>query len=150
MLPSKNKPGFWVTNISKKDVCLADLKLTIRRGDRKNLLDSRHFSYTIEELEKSRESGSLHAKSDKIKVSYIQPQEIVKPGVYIAKVYSGEIPDIVGKHVVPVEPIVRTARSQLKIVQKEYEELSLSDEKYAEDFLSDTEFLTNPYKKENS
>lgn len=150
MLPSKNKPGFWITNISKKDVSLADLRLTICSGARKNLLDSRHFSYTLEELEKSRESGSLHAKSDKIKVSYIQPQEVVKPGLYIAKVFAGGVPEVIGKNVIPIKPRVTTTRSQLKIIEKEYEELSLSDEKYAEEFLADTEFLVNPYKKENS
>ena len=149
MSPSNNA-GFWVTNISKCDVSLADLKLNIRRGTRKNLLDPKHFSYTLEALEKSRTSGSLYAKRDKIKVSYIAPEPAVKPGVYIAKIFTSGTPEIIGKNVVVSEPRLTTARSQLKIVEKEYEELVLSDEKYAEEFISDTEFLTNPFKKKIS
>ena len=140
-------PGFWVTNISKYDVSLSDLKLNIRHGTRKNLLDSKHFSYTLEQLEKSRDSGSLYAKRDKIKVSFIEPQHVVKSGVYVAKIFTGDVPEIIGKNVVVSEPKLTTARSQLKIIEKEYEELTLSDEKFAEEFISDTEFLVNPFKK---
>lgn len=48
-------------------VSLGDLRLSIPPGKSYNLLDSKHFNYTLEQLEASASCGSLKAKSDKIK-----------------------------------------------------------------------------------
>lgn len=81
------KHEFWITNISRnKDISLGDLRLTIRKGESRNLLDSKHYSYTLDELEKSAESGSIKIKSKFIKVRNLPPLYAVNPGKYqIAK-----------------------------------------------------------------
>lgn len=111
---------FWIKNISKMNVSLSDLQLVVPAGRNWNLLDQKHFKYTLEQLEKSASVGSIFKKNDKIKVRNVPPEEIVRPGIYVA-----------------VDPslIQRTAkiRSLVKIEEKKYEELELTDEKYAED-----------------
>ena len=64
---------------------LADLRLTIRRGESRNLLDTRHYKYTLEQLEKSAATGSIFAKRSKIKIRSIPPTPAVQPGIYVAK-----------------------------------------------------------------
>jgi len=74
---------FWVTNIARdRDVSLGDLRLTIRVGETRNLLDSRHYTYTLEQLQKSAESGSIKAKSQWIKVRDLPPKRAVRIGRY--------------------------------------------------------------------
>lgn len=109
---------FWIKNISKCNVCLSDLALTVPRGRAYNLLDSKHFHYTLEQLEKSAASGSLFVKRNAIKVRNVPPQVIVKPGIYVAN-----------------EPRELKLRSQVKIEEKHYEELAVSDEQFAEEFV---------------
>ena len=108
------KREFWVTNIAPdRDVSLADLRLTVRHGETRNLLDNKHYSYTLEELQKSAESGSIKAKSRFIKVRDIQPQPVIQPGAYVAK--SGRI----------VTPL----RTNVEIEIPHYEELDIEAEK---------------------
>lgn len=64
---------FWITNISKMNVCLRDLNLTVKARSSINLMDLKHYRYTLEQLQKSAESGSLYRKSDKIKVCNVTP-----------------------------------------------------------------------------
>jgi len=64
---------FWITNISKMNVCLRDLNLTVKARSSINLMDLKHYRYTLEQLQKSAESGSLYRKSDKIKVCNVAP-----------------------------------------------------------------------------
>lgn len=106
------KPEFWVTNMSPMNVTLADLALNIRAFSTVNLLDSRHYSYTLEQLLKSKESGSLFKKRDKIAVRDLAPVK-KRPDV-IPYIQSSVIPD-------------RT-RSIYQIDDKEYEELQVSQE----------------------
>jgi len=72
-----NKSEYWVTNICNRNVSLADLNLTIKAFTSVNLLDSKHYYYTLEQLEKSKKSGSIFKKRDKIKVREVAP-EIIK------------------------------------------------------------------------
>ena len=82
MRPNK-KHEFWVTNIhQKKDISLGDLRLTIRKGETRNLLDARHYTYTLEQLENSADSGSIYAKSRWIKIRNLPPRYPVQPGRY--------------------------------------------------------------------
>lgn len=108
----KVEPSFWVTNMSPMNVTLADLALNIRAFSTVNLLDKRHYSYTIEQLLKSKESGSLFKKRDKIVVREVAPPK--KAPDVIPFIQSSVIPD-------------RT-RSIYKIDDKEYEELQVSQE----------------------
>jgi hypothetical protein len=78
------EPEFWVTNITKRNVCLSDLRLVVPAYRSWNLLDSRHFSYNIDILLKSAESGSLFKKNSMIKVRQFAPEPIVKPGIYVS------------------------------------------------------------------
>ena len=118
------EPPFWVTNMSPRNVTLADLALNIRSFSTVNLMDKKHYSYTLEQLVKSKESGSIFAKSDRIKVRDVPPpRKDVNPMPFVQ---SSVIPD-------------RT-RSIYQIDEKEYEELNVSledqqkqDEIYAQD-----------------
>ena len=55
------------------NVCLRDLNLTVKARSSINLMDLKHYRYTLEQLQKSAESGSLYRKSDKIKVCNVAP-----------------------------------------------------------------------------
>jgi hypothetical protein len=77
-LLSKKQQEFWVSNVSNRDVSLRDLALTIKSRNHVNLLDSRHYSYTLEQLEKSALDGSLHKKSNMLKVRKVAPPEPIK------------------------------------------------------------------------
>lgn len=77
---------FWVTNVSNKmDISLSDLRLTIRRGQSKNLLDPRYYKYTLDQLHESAETGSISKKSRYIKVRDLPPTKVIKPGVHMSK-----------------------------------------------------------------
>jgi hypothetical protein len=111
----KNKESFWVTNISKRNVSLADLNLTIKSYTSVDLL-SKHYYYTKEQLIKSVESGSIFKKRDKIVVRKISP-EILKANMPFLK--DSFIPS--------------RERSVIEIKEELYEELDVSDEKFAEE-----------------
>lgn len=70
--PSKTAE-FWVTNGSPRNVTLADLALNIKAFTTVNLLDKRHYKYTLEQLNKSKESGSIYTKRAFIKVRDVPP-----------------------------------------------------------------------------
>jgi Mg/Co/Ni transporter MgtE len=111
MKPTSN-PAFWVTNRSPRNVTLADLAINIKAFTTVNLLDKRHHNYTLEQLNKSRESGSIFNKRDKIKVRRTTPEttkRTVVPFLQDAIIPSRE-------------------RSLLAIQEKEYEELKVFDE----------------------
>lgn len=115
-----DKHEFWVTNTSMKyDVSLSDLRLTIRRGESRNLLDSRHYTYTAEQLEKSAQNGSIKKKSSVISVRRIAPDLPVKMLLEVDKTK------------VPLKPL----RHNIEVHLPEYEEFQFVDE----DNLSDEE-----------
>lgn len=117
---------FWISNISKSNVCVADLALTIPARRSVNLLDKRHYSYTIEQLEISAKSGSLFKKSNKLKVRRVEPDPpLVKPGTYVSKapLFLSKLP----------------LRSTLVIEEPNYEELQVSEQSFAEEMTKDDE-----------
>lgn len=122
----KNKKyEFWISNVTDLNVCLRDLAYTVPARAHKNLLDERHFHYTLEQLNKSKESGSLNAKQDKIKVREVPPPEpALKGGVYISKRPS----------FITQTPLL----SRVEIKEPKYEELEVSDVEIADE-LSDEE-----------
>lgn len=115
---------FWVKNVGKCNVSLRDLALTIKARSTVNLLDSKHYSYTLEQLQQSAESGSIFAKRHFIKVCKVPPQPVEKPQLVLASV----VRDGIKKNLV-------------EITAPRYEELDDSDEKFAEE-LADVELNT--------
>lgn len=121
------KREFWIINTSTtRDVSLGDLRLTIRRGESRNLLDSRHYSYTEEQLEKSAKTGSIYAKRNVIKIRDIRPSPVITPGKYVTK----------GNRITRLETKVPV----VKIEEPHYDDIDFlndmpgdSDEKFAMD-----------------
>jgi hypothetical protein len=108
---AKVQPTFWVTNLSNRNVTLADLALNIPAFRSVNLLDKKHYQYTLEQLQKSADSGSIFKKSDKIKVRKTAPQ-VIQPNVpFLKETY-----------------IPSRERSILEIKEEKYEELEFANE----------------------
>ncbi len=61
-----NSKDFWITNISDRDVLLADLGVNVKARSSINLLDKKHYYYSEEMLEKSYTSGSLYKKRNRL------------------------------------------------------------------------------------
>lgn len=118
---------FWVTNISNMNVSLADLNLTIKAYSSVNLMDMRHYQYTIEQLKTSVESGSIFKKRDKIIVRKVAP-EVLKANIPLTR-----------------ETFIPTReRSMLSIKEENYEELNVSDEEFAKDNADTADADTKP------
>lgn len=108
--------AFWITNISNRNVSLSDLNLTIKAYSSINLLNKKHYNYTLEQLIKSRDSGSIFNKRNKIKVRQIEPEIIKMNAPTLAETY-----------------IPSRERSIYSIKEEKYEELMMSDEAFAEE-----------------
>jgi len=110
------KPSFWVTNMSKMNVSLSDLNLTIKAFTTINLLDQKHYSYTLDQLLTSATKGSLAKKKDKLVIRQVAP-EYSKKNVLLDR-----------------ETFIPTReRSLFNIKEEKYEELEVSDEDFAKD-----------------
>ena len=105
---------FWVTNISNRNVTLSDLALNIPAYRTVNLMDTRHYQYTLEQLQKSATSGSLFFKRNMIVVRKVAP-EVHK-----------EKKSVNHQAVIPSRE-----RSVLEIKEEKYEELQVSNEEFA-------------------
>lgn len=110
------QPEFWITNISNRNVSLADLNLTIKAFSSINLLDTKHYSYTVEQLRTSEAIGSIHAKRNKIVVRNVAPELIKMNMPVLAETY-----------------IPSRERSVYSIKDEKYEELEMSDEDFAKE-----------------
>jgi hypothetical protein len=127
----KNEPlTFWLTNISNRNVSLADLNLTVKAYSTVNLLDKKHYQYTLEQLVKSAESGSLFKKRDKMVVRKIAP-EILKANVPLSR-----------------ETFIPSRERSLFVIKEEnYEELNVSDEQFAQENADIVDLDSKPIKK---
>lgn len=110
----KNTAAFWITNISNRNVSLADLNLTIKAFSSINLLNKKHYSYTVEQLRTSAAIGSLHSKSNMIVIRSVAPEIIKMNMPVVAETY-----------------IPSRERSVYSIKDEKYEELEMSDEDFA-------------------
>lgn len=108
-----NKITFWVTNISNMNVSLSDLNLTIKARSSVNLLDSKHYSYTKEQLDKSVKEGSIFKKRNKIFVRKVAPIIEQKNVLFIKDTY-----------------IQSRERSVYSIKEEKYEELEMTDDEF--------------------
>ena len=69
--------SYWITNLSKTDVSLGDLCITVKALTSINLLDAKHYPYlTFDLIKKSETSGSLFKKRNKIVHRKFPPQTI--------------------------------------------------------------------------
>lgn len=117
---------FWVTNITKADVSLGDLRVKVPKLSSINLLDSKHYNYNLEQLLKSAESGSLFKRRDKIKIRQVAPDNKFQPGKY----------DISSKMItIPF----RKKWSQQVIHEETYEELDVSTHDIVDQLTNDDE-----------
>lgn len=108
--------AFWITNISNRNVSLADLNLTVKAGTSINLLDKKHYNYSLEQLWASVNSGSLSKKKDKIFIRQLAPTIIKNKMIFN---HEATIPT--------------RERSLYNIKEEHYEELNVSDEDFAKD-----------------
>lgn len=109
-------PTFWLTNVSNRNVSLTDLNLTVKAYNSINLLDKKHYQYTLEQLKKSEESGSIFKKRDKLVVRKVAP-EILKANMPLLR-----------------ETFIPSRERSTYIIKEEnYEELNVSDEQFAQD-----------------
>jgi hypothetical protein len=111
----KIAPTFWVTNVSNMNVTLSDLALNIPAYRTVNLMDTKHYSYNLEQLHKSADSGSLFKKRNKIVVRKLAPE-----------VHKENRKPIDRETAIPSRE-----RSVLEIKDEKYEELQVGDEEFA-------------------
>lgn len=117
----KKEPELWITNISKKNVTLRDLNISIPAMRSINLL-GKNNRFNLELVEKSISSGSIFAKRDKIKVRRVAPfdekkvLEVSKEPLYTAD---------------------NVLLSQVVIDNPHYEELSMSDEQFFDELTNE-------------
>jgi hypothetical protein len=127
---TKDKQSFWITNISNRNVSLADLNLTVKAFSSVNLLDKKHYDYNLEQLNTSATKGSIFKKKDKIVVRQVAP-EVIKMNVpFLKETY-----------------IPSRERSTYVIKEENYEELNISDEEFAAENAEIIELDTTPIKK---
>lgn len=110
------KQVFWITNISNRNVSLTDLNLTIKAFSSVNLLDKKHYDYSLEQLQASVSGGSLSKKRDKLFVRRLAPTIIKKTTAFNSE-----------------SMIPTRERSLYNIKEEHYEELAVSDEDFAKD-----------------
>jgi hypothetical protein len=113
---------FWITNISKQAIALSDLGIDVLPMTSINLL-SNGYNITLEQAERSKAEGSIFKRSHSIIHRKVPPQAARKLTAFN-----------------PTEPIFNPngsaiqsrAHSTVKVEDPHYEELSITDEQYAE------------------
>lgn len=113
---------FWITNISKQAIALADLGIDIMPMTSVNLL-SKHYQITPEQAINSATAGSIFKRRHSVVVRNVPPQNARKLTAFN-----------------PAEPIFdpkgsaifSRAHSTVKVEEKHYDELAITDEQYAE------------------
>jgi hypothetical protein len=121
------KNELWITNISKMNISLSDLNLTIKSLASINLLDEKHYHYTLEQIEKSIQSGSIFKRRDKIFVRINAPDLLKNNMSVIRETY-----------------IPSRKRSLFEMKVDHYDELDVSDEQFAEENADTADFDTKP------
>jgi hypothetical protein len=120
-MDKKDIKEFWVHNITDTDISLGDLRVTVKSRQSKNLLGVKSL-LTVDQLLKSAESGSLFKRKDKIKITYETPN------------FNKPKPKYTNSTQFKLSSYPQYSN---KKVEKEYEELDLPDEKFADEFSDD-------------
>ena len=124
MSSNKQSDNFWVTNTSNRNVSLSDLAINIPAYRTVNLMDKKHYKYTLDQLKKSEKSGSLFRKKSVISVRKDSPE--IPPGKYTD--FSVVSRDYMTNS---DEGIPSRSKSTLIIKEDKHEELQVSDEDFA-------------------
>ena len=111
-----DKKEFWVMNISNRNVCIGDLSICMAPKQIINLLDTKGYSFTEEQLDKSQKSGSLFKKRDKIKKLNEKPKFNTKTTKKKSQI-----------------PMMRRRKLSSKVDEPKYDELLFSDEEFADE-----------------
>jgi hypothetical protein len=114
-MATKNKV-FWITNLSNRNVTLSDLYISVPAGTSINLLDNRHYQFTLDQLLKSAKEGSIFKKRDKIVVRKVPPQVFDKQAISVYR--EAAIPS--------------RSPSIYEIKHENYEELNIADDELIE------------------
>jgi len=122
----KQTDQFWITNTSNMNVSLADLNITLKPFSSVNLLDKRHYQYTLQQLKMSASQGSIAKKKEKISVRKFCPVTN-KDGMLIH-----------------ISSMPSRGRSVFNIKEEKYEELAVSDEEFAKDNAETADMDTKP------
>ena len=110
------KQNFWITNISNRNVSLSDLNLTIKAYSSINLMDTKHYSYSIDQINKSVLNGSIYNKRNKIFVRKVDPVPIKNTIKFERDAF-----------------VPSREKSLYNIKEDHYEELEISDEDFAKE-----------------
>lgn len=105
--------------MSNRLISLGDLGVLLRPYQAVNLLDPKHYSFTEEQIEASRKSGSLYKRSDKIKLRAVPPPQVYKGPGKIGLDDKNQYPSKI--------------RSLLEHKEFNYDELNISDDEYAKE-----------------
>lgn len=117
MKQKKLPPPFWLSNVSNRNVSLTDLAITVKAFSTVNLMDTRHYQLTREQLEKSAKEGSIYLKRRMLRVRVVPP--------VVEQVNMTMAPDAI---------IPGRERSTLNIKEEHYEELQVeTDNRHADE-----------------
>lgn len=128
---AKTGPEFWVSNISgRKDVTIGDLRVKIPLGRTVNLMDQRHYHFTLKQLQKSHESGSLKLKEEGKEIK-VRPGEPQKQPTMVLQVERNP-------------RVLKPLRTKVDVTDEPYEELDFeetteSENEFAEE-MADADF----------
>jgi hypothetical protein len=111
-----DKKEFWIINVSNRSVCLGDLGVCLQPKQALDLLNIKNFSFTEQQLEESKKSGSLYKKRDKIRALKEKPKFQKQTTKELSKV-----------------PMRGRRKVGTKIEEPKYDELLFSDEEFADE-----------------
>ena len=129
---------FWIKNITNLRVSLKDLRIVVPAYATLNLM-SKNYRYTEEELNKSLENGSLHAKSDKIKkretlMTIVEEKVLIKEAA--DKINKRKKIEVNKK---PLPEKEKAGYSLVEMKEENYLELELTDEQIIEQTINSIE-----------
>lgn len=108
---------FWIRNISNRNVCIGDLRLSIPPFVAINLFDTKRYRISKEDIQKSFISGSLSKKKD-----YIIKINNKLESIHNLNIKLSEIPIL---H--------KPRKNVVEVTQEIHDELLISDEDFAKE-----------------
>jgi hypothetical protein len=118
--------SFWITNITNRNVTLADLYISVPAMTSINLLDSKHYSFTLDQIHKSVTKGSIFKKRAMIVVRRVSP--------YLEKSSNVSM---------QAAAMPNRSKSSYQMKEDKFDELAISDEEFA-DQTSDSVSIDKP------
>lgn len=117
---------FWLFNISKRIISIPELGFHIHPGRKHNLLDSKHFYYTLDELINCYKYGTIAKHKKELLVKLTNEKNSVNKKLTDHRII--KISEV---------PMVTRFKMSLDLKEEKFEELEFireSDEKFAEEF----------------